>query len=356
MFDQLALWTWPGAVKSENPQRLVDRCRAARIDIIIPYIFRACRWMQADDKRDEINKFPHYEENLHKIIAEAHRQGLQVHGCFDEMRTGPVMPPAVRALRQVRRNGAAGGELCPANPAAREHILGELRRVVTEFDYDGINLEDSYIFNPNTIYDPAHQLGAQFSTIPVCFCDWCKAHAPIDQPEWSAWRQNALTELVTQMAAAVHQAGKPFSAAARMPYRRAFYEPYQAEVTYFDGWQYCQSRDAMMADWAKWFEKAPLDFVCPMTYFNDSRIVELQTQECRQLVPAAKLWMGLALGGSSAEYSFGSTKKDPQYFNTAAKLAEQLELQLRLGQKQCVFFSYGNLTDEHIAVLASHHK
>lgn len=345
MFNQFALWTWPGAIRSVEPRRVVDRAKAARIDILIPYISKRGSTNRQDGR--EVIDFPQYEENLLKLVAEAHRQGLPVHGCIDEMNIYPGMPAGLEKFAQVRRDGSVATSLCPANPAVREYILGELRRVLPE--YDGINLEDSFIFNPNTIYDPAHQLGTQFRSIPVCFCDWCKAHGPIDQPEWTAWRQNALTELVAQMAAIVRQAGKPFSAAARMPYRRAFYPP---DVTYYDGWQYCQSRDAMMADWLAW----PLDFICPMTYFNDTRIVELQTQECRQLVPADKLWMGLALGESSAEFMFGSTKQNPQYYNSAGKLAEQLELQAKLGQKQCVFFEYGNLTDEHIAVLAGCHS
>jgi len=347
------MWTWPGAIRSESPQRLAARCRAARIDIIIPYISR--RGGTTWEGEIEVVDFPQYEDNLRAISAAARRQGLKVHGCFDELNIAPHMPAAVRELAQVRRDGSLASVLCPANPAVREYVLGELRRVLTEFDYDGINLEDGYIYNANTIYDPAHQIGTQFRSIPVCYCAWCKAHAPLEQPDWTAWRQAALTELIGQMAKLMRELkpGIPFSAAARMPYRREFYQPFQAEVTYFDGWNYCQSRDAMMADWVKWFECGALDFVCPMTYFHDTRIVELQTQECRQLIPAAdKVWMGLALGEATAEYMFGATKHNPAYRADAGKLTEQLELLLRLGQKNCVFFSYGSLLDEHIPVLA----
>ena len=362
MFNHLAMWTWPGAIRSENPQRLADRCRAAHIDIIIPYICRRGGTKRVDGKPDgpEVIDFPQYEDNLQKITTEAHRQGLQVHGCFDEMNISPHMPAKVRALTQVRQDGSPAHVLCPANPSAVEYILGELRRAMTEFNYDGINLEDGYIFNPNTIYDPAHQIGAQFRSIPVCYCDWCKAHAPLDKPEWGLWRQEALTNLVVKMANLVRKLkpGAPFSVAARMPYQREFYKPYQAEVTYFDGWNFCQSRDGMMADWVQWYERGALDFACPMSYFYNTRIVELETQECRQLVANAndKIWMGLALGGSTAEYMFGATKKDPKYFSDAGKLTEQLELLLRLGQKNCVFFSYGSMNDEHIPVLARFRK
>ena len=358
MFEKLAMWTWPGAIRSENPQRLADRCRAAKIDIIIPYICRRGGTKWVGDQ--EVIDFPQYEDNLHKITTEAHRQGLQVHGCFDEMNISPHMPAAVQALTQVRQDGSSARVLCPANPATVDYILGELRRALMEFDYDGINLEDGFIYNPNTIYDPAHQIGTQFRTIPVCYCSWCKAHAPIDQPDWMAWKQTAMTELVVQMAALVRKLkpGAPFSAAARMPYQREFYKSFAAEVPYLDGWNYCQSRDGMMADWVQWMERGALDFACPMSYFHDTRIVELETLECRQLVAAAneKIWMGLALGGATAEYMFGATKNDPKYLSDAGKLAEQLELVQRLGHKNCVFFAYGFMQDEHIPVLASYHK
>jgi uncharacterized lipoprotein YddW (UPF0748 family) len=354
MFNQFALWTWPPAVRTENPQRLVDRSRAAGIDILMPYVSRGAIWEKVNGKIEVA--FPQYEDNLHKIIAEAHRQGLKVHACFDDMRVGPHMPEAVRALNQFRQGGTPANELCPANPAVADYILGVLRRLLTEFDYDGINLEDSYIFNPNTIYDPAHQIGTQFRSIPVCYCDWCQAHAPIEKPEWTAWKQEALNKLVTQLAALTRQLkpGAPFSAAARMPYRRDYYAPYQAEVPYYDGWNFCQSRDGMMADWAQWQKRGALDFSCPMTYFNDTRLVELQTQECRQLVadPNNNLWMGLALGENTAEYCFGATKGQPAFINDARKLTGQLELQQRFGQKNCVFFSYESLHDEYIPVLA----
>jgi len=99
MFNHLAMWTWPGAIRSENPQRLADRCRAAHIDIIIPYICRRGGTKRVDGKPDgpEVIDFPQYEDNLQKITTEAHRQGLQVHGCFDEMNISPHMPAKVRA-------------------------------------------------------------------------------------------------------------------------------------------------------------------------------------------------------------------------------------------------------------------
>jgi len=338
MFDHLAMWTWPTAVRSEDPRRMVDRLKAAHVDVIIPYV---------SSKQDA------YAERLHRIIEEAHRQDIQVHGCFDEMNAHDSMPASVHALRQVFADGGRNGSLCPANPDAVQYIIGELRHVLADFDYDGINLEDSYIFNKNTIYDPAHQQGVDYKTIPVCYCGYCKQHAPIGKAGWEKWKQARLTDLIGEEAKLIRRMkpGMPFSVAARMPYARGFYEPFKNEIPYYGGWEFCQSRDAFAADWADWLKRGLIDFACPMSYFRSPRMVELQTQECRQLTPDAanRIWIGL---------TFGWTPEDPDHsvVNGAREIALLLERLEKLGQKNCVFFSYEAFRDEHIPVLAGRRR
>ena len=101
MFNQFALWTWPGAVRRGEPKRIIDRAKAARIDILIPYISR--RGGTARINNLETNDFPQYEDHLHALVAEAHRQGLPVHGCMDEMNHYPGMP--IESV-QIRRDGS----------------------------------------------------------------------------------------------------------------------------------------------------------------------------------------------------------------------------------------------------------
>ena len=353
-FRRMAMWTWPGAVYNEHPQRMVERLQEGHVDIVIPYICgqrdgHTC-WTAEE-----------YDERLRAIIEEAHRADMKVHACFDEVNAYRAMP--VYDLRQVRKDGSIGSVLCHANPAVVDYVLYKLRWTLAEFDCDGINLEDGYIFNQNTIYDPAHTTGELFQVVPVCYCSYCQEHAPIEKPEWAQWKQEQLTALIAAESALVRKQkpGAPFSVAARMPYDRSFYAPHKQEVPYFDGWEVCQSRDALMADWAAWLRRGHIDFACPMSYFHSRRLVELETQECRHLSPTAAndIWIGLGLGECTAEYRQGNgddpateNAKDPALRNDGAAIEALLLDQLRVGQEKVVFFSYEHLLDEHLSVMA----
>lgn len=349
MFDHLAMWTWPDSVREEDPVRMATRLRAAHIDIIVPYI---CSREGGDAKR-------RYEDRLRGIIEAAHRQELKVYACFDEVNSYEAMP--VYDLRQVRQDGSSGTVLCHANPQVVEYVLDELRRVLTEFDYDGINLEDGYIFNQNTIYDPANNPGADYRTIPVCYCDHCRAHAPIEQPGWALWKRERLTELIAAEGQLIRQLkpGMPFSVAARVPYDATFYTPYQQDIPYYNGWPFCQSRDGFGADWAEWLRRGHINFACPMSYFHSRRIVELQTRESQHEIPNANtdIWIGLGLGELTVEYmaTYHDTP-DPALINGPEQLAALLEDQVKMGQHNCIFFSYQFLLDEHLPVLARFRK
>lgn len=353
MFERMAMWTWPGAIRNEDPRLMVDRLRAGRVDTIVPYICSR----EGGDGREA------YEQRLRAITKEAHRRGMRVYACFDEINAYEAMP--VYDLRQVRKDGSFGGVLCPAHPDTVAYILGELERVLTAFEYDGINLEDGYIFNRNTIYDPANQGRDDFEVVPVCYCRYCREHAPIEQPEWLEWRCARLTALIAAEAERIRKRkpGLPFSVAARMPYDIAFYEPHREQLPYFNGWRYCQSRDSFSADWADWLKRGHIDFACPMSYYHSRETVRLQTQEARRLAPdpERRIWMGLGLGKCTAEYrqpgrGAASANNDPGMINDASALGALLEDQRSLGQKNVIFFAYEHLMDEHLPVMAEYAK
>ncbi len=358
MFDHMAMWVWPDAIWQQEPKQIVDRLKAAHIDVMIPYISRRSAETAIFGK--DARTPEKYEERLHACVAEAHRQGVQVHACFDEMNAYPTMPAAAYACRQIREDGSVAESLCPANPAASEYILGDLERVLTDFDYDGIGLEDGYIYNNNTVYDTAHLDRGNYKVIPVCHCSYCRAHAPIGKPEWGQWKRDQVTGLIAAEAKLIRRKrpGIPFSAAARMPYAQAFYTPYKDDVPYYSGWGYCAARANYSADWVEWMRQGHIDFACPMCYFNSSRLVELQVRECQSLVAdaAQKIWVGLGLDFIVAEYSEGPTKGDKACLNKADAIARLLDLLESLGQKNAVFFSHQFLLDEHIPVMAAHRK
>ncbi|MBU4212051.1 MAG: family 10 glycosylhydrolase [Verrucomicrobia bacterium] len=351
-FKHMAMWTWPGAVRDEDPKRMIRRLKEAHVDIIMPY---TC------PQRGNASPPKPYFERLHGIIEEAHRRGLKVHACFDEVNAYKDMP--VYDLKQVRKDGSKGGILCHANPKVVGYVLEKLRWTLTEFEYDGIDLEDSYIFNRNTIYDPAHMTGEKYQVIPVCYCDYCRKNAPLEKPEWDQWKRDQLSALIGKEAELIRKTkpGMSFSVAARMPYNLTFYAPHQKDIPYFDGWKCCQSRDALLADWVEWLRRGHIDFACPMSYYHSNRIVELQTLECQRLIPEArrKVWMGLGLNEVTAEYRQGKTDepgvkdvKDPSLKNGAAAIETLLRDQVRMGQENVLFFCYEGLLDEHLPVMA----
>jgi hypothetical protein len=358
MFEHMAMWTWPDAIWSQEPARIIDRLHAAHIDILIPYISR--RAADGAVFGNDVHSAERYEERLRACTEEAHRQGMQVHACFDEINAYQAMPAAAYACRQVREDGSVAETLCPANPGTAAYILSELERILTDFAYDGIGLEDGYVYNNSTIYDPANVNADQYRLIPVCYCDHCRAHAPIGAPEWGQWKRDRMTELIAAEAALIRRLrpGIPFSTAARVPYAQSFYTPYREEIPYYGGWGYCAARDNLCADWAEWLRQGYIDFICPMSYFHSSRLVELQTRECQSLIPDAanNVWVGLGLDYIAAEYWEGASKGSADVRNDAATLARQLDLVESLGQRNCVFFSHNFLLDEHIPVMAAHHN
>lgn len=352
-FEHLAMWTWPESVLGEDPRVMARRLAEAGVDIVVPY---AC-----PRRGREALPGNTYLDRLAGIVSEAHRAGLKVHFCFDEMNAWKGMP--VYDRQQKWESGADAGVLCPADPAVVDYILARLAWTLEEFACDGINLEDSYVFKRNSIYDPANEAGVKFRVFPVCYCDYCRKHAPIGKPEWADWKREKMTALVAAQAQLIGRLkpGMPFSVAARMPYRRAFYAPHRERVPYYDDWQFCESRDAYCADWAEWLRRGHIDFACPMSYFYSRELVELETLESRSLFPGGKdILMGLGLGeitvecrqaakeagGAPARGGSASRRNDAR--NIGLLLADQD----RLGQRSVIFYAYQYLDDEHLPVMA----
>lgn len=356
MFKHIGMWTWPDATMVEDPTRMAERLATAGIDMNFPYL---C-------SREDGEAKSAFEAKLGALVEAAHRHGQEVHGCFDELNAYPAMP--VYHLRQAYKDGTLNNTLCPANPEVIDYNLGELERLLKKFDFDGIGLEDGYVFHHSTIYDPAHTIGVEYRIEPVCYCEYCQSHAPIEKPEWAQWKRDRLSDLVAAQARLIRQLkpGAKFSAAGRLPFQQSFYEPYQADIPYYSGWRYCQARDGFSADWVEWVRQGHLDFVCPMSYHHNDRVVELETIECRHQLPGAQdlAWVGLGLSEVNAEYSQGipgiddpeNKTYDPALLNDAAAIARQLQIQKDLGQENCMFFSYAFLRDEHIPVIASFQK
>jgi uncharacterized lipoprotein YddW (UPF0748 family) len=344
MFDNMAFWLFPRSVQCDDPRESASRMRDAGATHVFPYLSNP----QASE-----TFMPHHERRrqLDRLVEECRRAGLQVHGCFCEMK----FTEQPDAWHQKREDGEQGALLCPANPEVADWILGRLTTFLDRYPLDGIDLEDSYLYQCTAMYDPANAVESDYRTIDVCFCEHCARHAPADPAGRRAYKEAAVTGLVRRISEECKgRRGLAMSAAARLPYGRDFYAPYREKIPYWDGWGHCASKLNFCADWVDWQTSGLLDFVCPMSYLHDTRIVELQTREARSRIPdpGHNVWMGLGLSYITAEWT---QSRKPEDMNDAAKIREQLEMLNGLGQRNVVFFAYDRewVTDEHIAVMAA---
>lgn len=344
-FRHMAIW-FNGIPNAQTPQQIVERLQAARIDN--PFL--------AADHVNDCDK-------IQAIIEEAHRHRLTIHGDFDALRNRKDAPDE---LVQVLKDGTRKPVLCPANPAVIDIVLDKLSRVVSTFDYDGITLDDGYYFSRGAIYDADGPTGRRFQRVPSCYCAYCQEHAPIETPEWENWKRETITALIAKQAALArqHKPGIRFSAAAHMPYKRAWYDAHAQYIPYYEGWGISESSYGYLNDWPEWVRRGHLDFVLPMIYYHSHEMVRWQTEECRDLLPnaAATVWVGLGLGEVTAEFYQGlgdvnpASAGDPAMRNDAATLEAQLQEQLLLGQKNVAFFCYSQLYDEHLPVLTRYRE
>ena len=346
MFDNMAFWLFPRSVQNDDPQESAERMRAAGATHVFPYLSNP----QASEK---VMEHEERRRRLDRLVEECHRAGLQVHGCFCEMKFTEQRPE----WHQKREDGEQGPLLCPANPEVVDWILGRLRMFLDRYPMQGLTLEDSYLYQETAEYDPANASDSDYRTIGVCYCDYCREHAPTDAEERRAFKSAAVTGLVRSLTDECRGRGLATSAAARLPHGRDFYAPWKDQIPYWDGWAHCASKKNFCADWSAWHRDGLLDSVCPMSYLRDTQIVEWQTEEACSLIerPEDNVWMGLGLSYITAEW-FQENK--PEHMNDAANIREQLEMLQRLGQRNVVFFAYDRewVTDEHIEVMKEARK
>ncbi len=344
MFNKYAVWLWPNSLQVEDMEEAAVRMNDAGMDCVFPLLGNPapCDVKVSPEK---------IAEQLHILIDACHKHGIEVHGCFDELK----YTNKAETLYQKRQDDSIGQVLCPANPLVRNEIVTQLKQYLNTFPFDGITLEDSYIYQDTAKYDPANSDKESYLSIPTCFCDYCKAHGPDDPAEFKSYKRESLTTLVREISLAVkqHSTSMKFSAACRNPYSVDFYERYKDKIPYYEGWKYCESKRGLSADWKAWFEKGLIDFVCPMSYLHDPYMVELQTLEAHSIIrnPESNVWMGLGVDSVTAEYN---TSKNDAYRNTPGQLKVIMERLHSIGQRNFVFFSYSNdnFNNEMITTLA----
>jgi len=357
MFDTYGIWLFHESVQKDDPVEAAQKMKEAGIDTV---------FMLLGNPRNRLMPQEEVEARMERLIACCHEVGISVQGCFDELHyfADPRDNELDAAYVQTWSDGTKGGLLCPANPKVVDWAVGRLQYFLNRFDLDGISLEDSYIFQSSAEYDAANLKGNAPAAIETCYCDYCRNHAPHDSEQRRDFKIKALTNMVARLSHVCKSQDKPlpFSTAARLPYGRDFYVPYRQEVPYFDDWANWQAKDNLCADWVGWHQQGLVDFICTMSYFNNTRMVELETLEAKSRIkdPEQNVWPGLGLFTINAEYH--NSGEDPALINDGRKIREQLELLQRMGQRNVMFFMYHRnpewscFNDDHIKAMAEMKK
>ena len=278
------------------------------------------------------------------LIEEAHAAGLEVHAwipvapTWHESYVGLPAPDgwltaehglnAPEADRWVTRtvDGTWDTYLDPGLPEVRAHLAAVVGEIASEYDVDGIHLDyvryasQRHGYHPRALVRYQQETGATGTPAP-------------DDPAWSQWRREQVTELARAAAAAVEASGSPAMLSA-------------AVISWGDGPggpttpSFAETRaytDALQ-DWEDWAEAGLVDVIMPMNYFREAKPDQaawlrtwlayqqhLTARTGARIVPGiagylnspsdALTQVGLAMsgGGAAAVYSYQGSTSDPAF-------------------------------------------
>jgi uncharacterized lipoprotein YddW (UPF0748 family) len=283
-----------------------------------------------EPRADDLDSQPESFDPLAQIIREAHRRGIQVYAWVNTMLVWSGKRPPTSPMHVVnehpdwvdahadgtpmRATEFEGQFLNPGIPAVRDYIVGLCRDIVRRYDVDGIHLD--YIRYP----DPS--VGYNHAAL-ICFHDWLHPDEPCPDaaglreearaaaPQFAAWREAQVTELVREIRQAI-QAEKPWvslSAAVWANLDDAY--------------------GSVLQDWPTWLKDGLVDFVCPMAYSTSTARVANQIRQAVELSHGRQIWAGL-----------GAWQIKPA--STIAKI----DVARKLGAAGVCLFSYDGLTHD----------
>jgi uncharacterized lipoprotein YddW (UPF0748 family) len=249
---------------------------------------------------------------LAALLEAAHARGLRVHAWVNVLslarnREAPILEALGRDAvlvdrhgrslldypglevpqpdRRYYRMGTPGVYLDPAYPALAEHLAATFSELLRRYpDLDGLHLD--YIRYPDVLpFVPGSRFGVGLDFghgRPAR--ERFRAETGLEAPsgdgtrnanEWDAWRREKVTELVATLAAAARAARPGISLSA-------------AVWTYAD-----RAYLTLGQDWRRWLEEDLLDFVVPMAYTRDDRLLRYQVESFARLPQGERIWIGL---------------------------------------------------------------
>lgn len=299
------IWFWRNTVEKLGINKIVSLCDQNHLNILLPEV----PWIsgsQGDSK--------YWEEKMVPIIEEAHKKNMKVHPWVFALNAASVddnedLMQIDATGKDLSKYSGSSPIACPANPLTRTKNVEKIVEMVKTYNIDGIHLEDCFVYHPSV----------WGNTPDVCYCNYCKEHAPIGEGSWRQWRCNQLTNLLAEIHTAIKKA-KPevkLSVAARVPY--------------------VSHSLLMSADWKRWCELEFLDFLIPMCYRKKNEDFLKVTKETKNLVSvtgSTPMYAGIGVSWSGKEI-------------TPDQLTEQIGIARSLGYEGICFFHLGGLNEGH---------
>lgn len=200
--------------------------------------------------------------------------------------------------------GANLAWLNPTHPEVQEFFTSLIVEVVSQYDIDGIQLDDHFGWPVTLGYDP--------DTVKLYQKEHWGRRPPQNSrdPEWMNWRARKLTEFMTKISRAV-KAKKPGCIVSLSPNPATFaYQEY-------------------LQDWQTWAKKGLIDEVVVQIYRNNRRDLEAELRQAN--LQQMRKWIPVSIGLYT-----GSLRS----VQSLAKITEQVKAVREWGYNGVSFFSW----------------
>ena len=305
---------------SEKIGRAIQRCKRARLNMLIPDIFVRNNFLAKSELMPSTAIREPGANPLAELIAKAHAAGLEVHPWFCVTYRDRRFCEWFRGKHGANVNMIGKDGSTPKSselgadihrPAYRDFMVNLMVGVAKDYQVDGIHLD--YI-----------------RSMGQCFCQDCREEfakqfgkplTTASEEEWVRWQRQAVGDIVRRTAEGVRKVrpGAAMSAAV---------------------FSSMAGGAAQGQDPAGWARQGWVDLVLPMDY--QMQTLQVRSHE-RQFLDALADDDRLVTGLSLYMRSDGKARSRPPEL-----VAEQIELVRRMGIHGYCLFAYNHLSDEQL--------
>ena len=359
--DVRGLWVLRSSLSSEkNVRQMVDTAKRAGFNTLLVQVRGrgdAYYSSRIEPRATELEDDPTNFDPLALTLQLAHERGLRVHAWFNvdlvasatllpRSRTHivarhpewlmvpraiagklAVTPPDLPAYvgeiarwSRAQSDRVEGIYLSPVTAASRQYTTSVAADLASHYELDGLHLD--YIRYPSDQFDYSATSLADFRAETAPFlaagerqrldrlaAASATAWADALPDEWSRFRRNRLTSLLTSIRTATRAARPGLMISA-------------AVIPDAD-----DARTGRLQDWREWARAGILDTLCPMIYTTDADQFRVAVDRVKADAGPAAVWAGIGA-----------------YRLTPARTAENLRTVRRAGVAGALLYSYDSLT------------